>query len=68
MMKTIDRDRQEMAKKILEIQGIEVDLEDPPDPYEADPMTVMGYHAVRDADPEPLYRHCEQSAFGILTK
>ncbi|WP_136361766.1 hypothetical protein [Halobacterium salinarum] len=54
-----DRDRQEMAKKILEIQGIEVDLEDPPDPYEADPMTVMGYHAVRDADPEPLYRHCE---------
>lgn len=54
-----DHDRQEMAKRIMEIQGIEVDLEDPPDPYEADSMTVMGYHAVRDADPEPLYRHCE---------
>jgi hypothetical protein len=54
-----DHSRQEMAKRIMEIQGIEVDLNDPPDPHEADSMTIMGYYAVRDADPEPLYRHCE---------
>ena len=54
-----DHSEEEMAKTILEMQGIEVDPENPPDPYEDDNMTVMGYHAVRDADPEPLYRHCE---------
>lgn len=54
-----DPDRQEMAKSILEMQGIEVDLKNRPDPYEADSITIMAYHAVRDADPEPLYRHCE---------
>ena len=54
-----ERGPQEAAKTILEMQGIEIDLDDPPDPYEADPMVSMGYHAIRDADPEPQYRHCE---------
>lgn len=54
-----ERDPQEAAKTILEMQGIEIDLDNPPDPYEADPMVSMGYHAIRDADPEPQYRHCE---------
>ena len=52
-------ERQEAAKMILGMQGINVDLENPPDSQERDPVMRMAYYAVRDADPEAFYKHCE---------
>ena len=53
------QDRQSMAKMVLEMQGIEIDLDDPPSSDEDDLMTRMGYYAAQDADPKPVYKHCE---------
>jgi hypothetical protein len=59
-----EQDRQEMTETILKMQGISVDLENPPDPRESDSMTVMAHRAVEDADAETYYKHCEHLHVG----
>ena len=59
-----DRDRQEMTKDILEMQGFDVNLENPPDFTQADSMTTMAHYAVRDADAETYYKHCKHLHVG----
>jgi len=51
-------DRREAAKKILELQGIDVELDDT-DAKEYDAFQSAARMGIEDADPEEYYRHCE---------
>jgi len=53
------RDREEAAKKILELQGIDVDAGSDSDTGDYDPTKRAAQLGVEDADPEEYYRHCE---------
>jgi len=52
-------DPEEATRKILELQGIDVDLDSDPNSGEYDPMESAARHGIEDADPEEFYRHCE---------
>ncbi|WP_353635504.1 DUF4365 domain-containing protein (plasmid) [Halobacterium sp. NMX12-1] len=67
-------DREEAAKQILELQGIDVDAGNDSDTGDYDPMERAAQLGVEDADPEEYYRHCEHlhlayspSYFGRMT-
>lgn len=51
------KDREEAARQILELQGIDVDSDSDTDGY--DPVERAAQLGIEDADPEEYYRHCE---------
>lgn len=54
-----ERNREEAARKILELQGIYINLDNDPDSERDDPIESAARHGIKDADPEEYYRHCE---------
>lgn len=54
-----DTDQKEAARQILELQGIDVDLDSDPDSSGYDPVESAARLGIEDADPDEYYRHCE---------
>lgn len=52
-----DPDLEDATRKILELQGIEVDIDSEAGSY--DPIETAAQLGIEDADPEEYYRHCE---------